>query len=411
MRKWLAVFLSLSLGVLVLAGCGSNAGKNDDGKVQLELFSNKSENVETYKEMIREFEKQNPDIKIKLTSPPEAETVIKARLTKNDLPDLMAIGGNATYGELARAGVLKDFSEEAVLDGIQPAYTKMIGQLAGDEVEGVYGIPYATNANTVIYNKEKFEKLGVDIPKTWDEFVEILEKADAAGETPIYFTLKDSWTAMIPWNSLAANTAGEDFAEKKNEDKTSFKKAYGPVADKMLQLLEYGHNDNFGVGYGDGNNAFAKGKSVMYLQGNWAIPEIKKANPDLQLGVFALPVTNDPEKNKLVSGVDVLLAMKADIQHPEEAMKWIEFMLDHENAQGYIDEQAAFSALEDVFQEEPTMEGIKVHFETGRITSFPDHYYPPGMQADNLIQDFLIKKDKEAFLNKMDQEWNKVINR
>ncbi|EDL63145.1 ABC transporter substrate-binding protein [Bacillus sp. SG-1] len=398
------------LGASILAGCGGG-DEASDGKVKLELFSNKSESINTYKDLIKKFESENPDIDIELNAPPEAETVLKSRLTKNDLPDIMSIGGNATYGELARAGVLNDFSDSEITDKIQPAYLEMIGKLVGDEKEGVYGIPYATNANAVIYNKAKFEELGVEIPKTWDEFIAIAEKAKAAGETPIYFTLKDAWTAMIPWNSIAANAAPEDFASQKNAGEASFQEDYQDVAEKMLTLLEYGHKDNMGKAYGDGNTAFAKGESVMYLQGNWAIPEIKKANPDIELGVFAMPVTNEPDQNRLVSGVDVLLTTTESTEHPEEAQKFIDFMIQEENAKSYIDEQAAFSAIEGVYQEDPVMEGIKTNFETGAITSFPDHYYPAGMGAENLIQEFLIKKDTDKFLNKIDKEWEKVQNR
>ncbi|RBW69827.1 ABC transporter substrate-binding protein [Bacillus taeanensis] len=407
-KKIVSGLLTLSLGASLLTGC---AGGEEDGKVTLELFSNKSENVETYKSLIEKFEEQNPDIDVEVNAPPEAETVLKTRLTKNDLPDIMAIGGNATYGDLAEAGVLKNFSGKEVVENIQPAYLEMIAKLVGGEKEGTYGLPYATNANTVIYNKAKFEELGLEVPKTWDEFIEALEKVKAAGETPIYFTLKDAWTGLIPWNSIASNLQGENFAAKKNAGEASFQENYDEVADKMLKLLEYGHKDNFGIGYNDGNTAFANGKSVFYLQGNWSIPEIQKANPDIELGVFPLPVTNNPEENKLVSGVDVLFAVTESTEHPEEAMKFVKFMLDPEQSKTYIDEQKAFSAVEGVIQEDPVMEGIVANFEEGRLTSFADHYYPAGMGPDALIQDFLIKKEKDQFLNRMDAEWEKVQNR
>lgn len=414
LKKLTSILTVTVLSTSVLAACGGGGddeGGGGEGKVKLELFSNKAESINTYKELIKQFEAENPNIKIELNAPPEAETVLKTRLTKNDLPDIMSIGGNATYGEIARAGVLKDFSDSELLGNIQPAYIEMIGKLVGDEKEGVYGIPYATNANAVIYNKTKFEELGVTPPTTWDDFIAIADKAKAAGQPAFYLTLKDAWTAMIPWNSIAANAAPEDFASKKNDGDASFQADYLEVTDKMLTLLNYGQKDIFGKAYGDGNTAFAKGESVMYLQGNWAIPEIKKANPDINLGVFAMPVTNDPAQNRLVSGVDVLLTMTEDTEHPDEAMKFIEFMTTKETATKYSNDQAAFSAIQGVFQEDPTFEGIRTNFEAGTITSFPDHYYPAGMQAANLIQEFLLKKDKDAFLEKMDKEWEKVQNR
>lgn len=408
-KKMTAGVMALTMGASLLAGCSS--GGADDGKVTLELFSNKVESIDTYKGLIKEFEAQNPDIKIKLDAPPEAETVLKTRLTKNDLPDIMSIAGNATYGELGRVGVLKDFSGTDLAKTVQPSYIDMVNRLVGPDGEGTYGLPYATNANAVIYNKAKFEEHGLEVPATWDEFIASLEKVKAAGDTPIYFTLKDAWTGMIAWNSLGANVAGEDFAEKKNAGEATFVENYDEVADKMAALVQYGHKDNMGIAYGDGNNAFANGKAVFYLQGNWAIPEILKANPEMELGVFPMPVTNDPEQNKLVSGVDVLLAVSEETEHKEEAMKFVEFMMTKETAQKYIDEQKAFSAIEGVYQENPVFEGIKANFETGAITSFPDHYYPAGMGAENLVQEFLIKKDKEKFLKKMDSEWEKVQNR
>jgi raffinose/stachyose/melibiose transport system substrate-binding protein len=408
-KKITALSAGLVLGAAILAGCSS--GEEADGKVTLNLFSNKSENINTYKGLIEEFEAENPDIRIKFDSPPEAETVLRTKLIKNDIPDVMLIAGNATYGELGRAGVLEDFADTELIDSIQPSYLDMVDRLVGPEKDGVYGMPYATNANTVIYNKQKFEELGLEVPKTWDEFIAILEKAKAAGEIPIYLTLKDAWTGMISLNSLGGNLAGEEFAEKKSSGKTSFVKSYDEVADKLLTLTEYGHKDNFGIAYGDGNNAFAAGEGVMYIQGNWAIPEILKANPEAELGVFPMPVTNDPKQNKLVSGVDVLMTISKDSEHKQEAEKFLKFMLKKETAKQYIDEQKAFSAIEGVYQEDPVFEGIKENFEKGKITSFQDHYYPAGMGAENILQEFLIEKKKSAFLKKMDREWEKVEDR
>ncbi|HET7616458.1 MAG TPA: extracellular solute-binding protein [Bacillales bacterium] len=419
MKKLLSSLMTIALSITLLAGCSSggsdgsgSGGSGDSGEqVQLELFSNKSESIGTYKELIKQFEKQNPNIKIKLEAPPEAETVLKTRLTKNDLPDIISMGATQTYGELARAGVLKDFSDYKNLDTIQPAYVKMLGKVVGSEKKGVYGIPYATNANGVIYNKAKFEKLGMKVPQTWDEFISELDKAKQAGEIPIYFTLKEPWTAMVTWNSLGANLAPDHFAELKNKGKATFQKEYKDVADHFLKLLDYGEKDLFGVGYGDGNKAFANGKGVFYLQGNWAIPEIKKANPDAKLGMFAFPATNDAAKNRLVSGVDVLLTVTETSEHPEQAQKFIDFMLKKDIAQKYTDEQAAFSAVKGVFQKDKTFIDIKTNFENGTITGFPDHFYPAGLQAANLVQAFLIKKDEEKFLKKMDTTWNKVLER
>lgn len=411
MKTVMKSIFSIIFGAIFLIGCSSGDGNGADGKVNLELFSNKTEAIETYRGLIEEFEEQNPDITIKLETPPEAETVLKTRLAKNDIPDILFIGGNATYGELAEAGVFHDFTDSDLLNEVQPSYIEMINKLVGQDEDATYAIPYATNANAVMYNKQKLDELGLDVPETWDDFIAALDTAKEAGEVPIYFTLKDAWTGMVLWNSLGGNLVGDDFAEKKTNGETTFVESYDEVADKALTLIDYGQKDVFGIGYDDGNKAFANGESVFYIQGNWAIPEILNANPDMDLGIFAMPVTNDPSKNNLVSGVDVLATINDDTKHKEEALKFLEFMTDKDIAKRYIDEQKAFSAFKGILQEDPAFEGVQESFEEGKLASFPDHYYPAGMQAENLIQEFYIEKDKEAGLEKLDKEWDKVVNR
>lgn len=81
----------------------------------------------------------------------------------------------------------------------------------------------------------------------------------------------------------------------------------------MKELLNYGQKDPFAYSYNDGTNAFSKGDSAMLLTGNFAIPQIRSTNPDMNLGAFTLPVLNDASKTKLVSGIDVMFSvMKAD---------------------------------------------------------------------------------------------------
>ena len=57
---------------------------------------------------------------------------------------------------------------------------------------------------------------------------------------------------------------------------------------------------------------------------------------------MALPSSDDQAQNKLVSGIDVMLAVSEASEHKEEAMKFVEFMVNEEVASQYIDEQKAF---------------------------------------------------------------------
>ncbi|OOE02677.1 ABC transporter substrate-binding protein [Anoxybacillus kestanbolensis] len=413
-KKRLIVFgnLIVSMILFFLVGCKAEEVDEKDsssGKVKIEFFHYKSEAKDTFDKLIAKFEKENPNIDVVNANPPDAETVLKTRVAKRDIPDIVAIGANSTFAELSKAGVFVDVTNAPELDSIQPAYIDMLRDVTG--LEKVYAIPYAANADGIIYNKTIFNELGLTVPKTWDELIAVAEKVKAAGKTPFYFTFKDAWTTLPAYNALAANTQGENFFDQLNDGKTTFQKGYKEATEKFVQLLEYGHKDNFGKGYADGNVAFAKGESAMYLQGIWAIPEIRKANPDIELGVFPYPATNDPENTKLVSGVDLLLAISKTSKHTEEARKFVNFLLDPENAKFYLSEQNAFSAIKGITQDDPALDGLKESFEKGALVDFPDHYIPLAVGLEKLLQQLTHDKDVEEFLKNLDAEWEKVQGR
>jgi raffinose/stachyose/melibiose transport system substrate-binding protein len=405
MQRW-ALYLLLSL-VLVMSGCGN--ASDSDGKVTIEFFQYKVEARDTFEALIADFEQENPGIKVELVTPPDAETVLKTRVAKNDVPDIVAIGANDTFKELAGAGVFQEMTDAPEVEQVETKYVEMIRQVSAQEE--LYALPYAANANGVIYNKALFAEQGLSVPQTWEEWITLCDEIKESGNTPFYFTFKDAWTTLPAFNALAANTQGEDFFAKRHAGDITFEKGYREAADKYLQLLEYGQSDPFGKGYADGNAAFAKGESFMYLQGIWAIPEIKKANPDVELGVFPYPVADDPAESLLVSGVDLLFALSKESEHAEAAETFIRFLLEPENAETYITEQNAFSAVKGVTQDDPILEGLLPSLEEGRVVGFPDHSIPLALQLENHLQEFSRKQDATRFLQQMDREWDRIQNR
>jgi raffinose/stachyose/melibiose transport system substrate-binding protein len=406
MKKSISLVATGMIALSVLAGCGGKeASGGSNGKVKIEFLEYKSEAKGTFSELAKKFEKENPNIDIVVTNPPDAITVLKTRVAKRDLPDVIGMGGDVSYAEISKAGALKDVSKDSALNDIQPAYIDMLKDIS--KQDKVYGIPYAANANAVIYNKTIFKELGIEVPTTWEEFIAAAEKVKAAGKIPFYFTFKDAWTALPAYNVLAANTQGDDFFKNLDKGDTKFAQGHKEAAEKLLTLLEYGHKDQNGKAYNDGNVAFAKGESAMYLQGIWAIPEIKKANPNIEVGVFPYPIGD----SKVVSGVDVLLAQSATTEHPKEAKKFIEFLLSDENMKEYLTQQNAFSAKTGIVQEAPELEGLKASFEKGAVVDFPDHYVPTAVALEKQLQVLTQKKDAKQYLKTLDTEWEKVANR
>lgn len=400
LKKATALMTAAVMGMSLLAGCSGGSAetekkeaKTKDGKVELEFLSTKPESKDTLQKLVDAYNGSQEDVVIKLTQPADAGTVLKTRMTKNDLPDIVAMGGDFNYVELQSAGAFIDLSEEDFLENINESYMKMLFQLNKDYEEKSYGVPYATNSSGVIYNKDIFEENSIEIPETFSDLMDACEKLQAAGVTPFELTFKDAWTILPTWNSIAPVLQPENFYTDKKEGKVTFADTHSEVLEKYLQIVNYAQQDYMGTSYDDGNKKFAAGEAAMMVNGSWAITEIKKANPDINVDQFKFPSSDDAAKNKVTSGVDVLFGITNSCGDADAAKDFIRFMVKKENAQTYADEQFAFSAVNGVEQNDATVAGVKEDIEAGEVVDFPDHYYPAGLDLSAVLSNFFLEKN------------------
>jgi len=226
-----------------------------DGRVELEFFQFKPEAIQAFDEVIAGFEAENPGIHVVQNAVPDAGTAIRTRLVRNDVPDVMTLNGDFSFGELSGAGVFYDFADEPVLDEVNPAIVEILQNLGTGGEGEVNGVPFANNASGVIYNMDLFAEHGVEPPTTFDEMVAAAETFQAEGVLPIYGTLKDQWTSLPAWNSISANVMPSDFFDRLRAEETSFAEVYPAVAERLLTLFSFAQEDKLSrdrIGQGPG---------------------------------------------------------------------------------------------------------------------------------------------------------------
>lgn len=159
-------FVSIILGLIVVIICGVFVLRNnlkDNNEVvfwtlQMSDFSDYMNGV------ISDFEKENPDIKIKWIDVPfsEGEKRTLASVLSDNPPDLINLNPDFS-ATLAQKGALYEIPEENAKQYNQA----IVNSLKYNDK--LYSLPwYATSAVT-IYNKALIEKAGVKIPKTYEE--------------------------------------------------------------------------------------------------------------------------------------------------------------------------------------------------------------------------------------------------
>lgn len=408
-KKCTALMLAAVMtACLCLTGCGDR--KNKDGKVVIELVQYKPEAVDVFEELEEKFNATHDDIELVIDSPNDAMTILKTRFIREDNPDIIGIGGDINYSNFLDAEMLMDISDFDGLNDIKENYLTTNKDLEYVPVDGVYACPYMSNAAGVLYNRDIFEEHGWEIPTTWDEFLQLCETIEAAGIQPLYFGFKDSWTCLAPWNAIAVDLCETDLTYQVNSGNAEFSEAYREVAEKDKALLDYAQPNPVAYGYNDACTAFARGESAMFVIGNYAIPQIKSVNPDINIDSFVFPASNNADENVLNSGNDLMFCIMEDCEYKEEAYEVLRFLLEDENVQMYLDDQSAVPCKKGDFELASELDGMNDYIVNGKIADYHDHHYPSEMAVDAMIQTYLLDDSNDAldtFLARFDKEWER----
>ncbi|HJC44249.1 MAG TPA: extracellular solute-binding protein [Candidatus Mediterraneibacter gallistercoris] len=399
-----AVLAASMLAAVILPGCGSD---ENSGVTEIEILQYKPEAATYFDQVEEQFNATHDDIHLTISSPNDASTIMRTRFVREDYPDIIGIGGDINYSYYVDADILADVSDYPGLANVKQSYLDILENLEITPKDGVFGVPYVANAAGILYNKDMFEEHGWQIPESWDELIDLCEEIKSEGILPFYFGFRDTWTCLAPWNSLAVDLAPADTCKKVNAGETTFTDNYREVAEKCLELVSYGPEDPVAYGYNDACTAFANGESAMYPIGSYAVPQILSVNPDMNIDSFVTPGNDDADKNTLNSGVDLMFAVTAACEHKEEAYEVLDFLMEDENIQAYIDDQNAVPCKEGDFDLAPMLDGMQSYIESGNMTDYQDHYYPSEMAVDAQIQTLIINKDVDAFLAKFDKDWQR----
>ena len=143
----------------------------------------------------------------------------------------------------------------------------------------------------------------------------------------------------------------------------------------------------------------------MYTIGSYAVPQIQSVNPDLDIDSFVMPASNNAEENILNSGIDLQFCITKECKNVDAAYEVLDFLLEHDNIQAYLDDQNAVPCIDEEFELAPMLDGMASYIEEGKMADFHDHYYHAEMAVDGMIQSYLLNGDKEAFLSQFDTDW------
>jgi raffinose/stachyose/melibiose transport system substrate-binding protein len=395
----------------VLSGCGGG------DTTAIRFHQSKPEVIGYFAELIKRFNESHPNLDVTH----DATTSLVAGFVREQPPDLALENFLLDVGNFVTRGALADLSDLPEAELIDPVVQEEVFQYASYQDETSV-LPYSVTAAGVVYNKALFEDNGLEIPTTWDELVAVCKAFEEAGVTPIYATYTDTWTTSqglfdYVGGSMIDIAAFYDQLKQQGGDvgadsEVSFTKTFGPAVDRMLELTAYFNKNAASRDYGDGNVAFSKGEAAMYLQGPWAIGEISKLNPDMQLGTFPLGATDDPADAKARINFDLALWIPRGSSTSSAAKELLTFLMQPEVINKYNEDNLGFSPLKDAPKvSDPRIEGLQAAFDEGRIYQGAGTYIPPVIPLPNYLQELVLTKNADLFLSRMDRDWARLAKR
>ncbi|MCO4466256.1 multiple sugar-binding ABC transporter, sugar-binding protein MsmE precursor [Streptococcus infantarius subsp. infantarius] len=349
------VAMLTAAAALTLTACSKNSDSSNDGKVTIEYFNQKTEMVDTLKEIIKDFEKENPKIHVKMTSVPSAGTVLKTRMLAGDAPDVINIyPQNVDFKEWAKAGYFENMTGKSYLENIKNHYEKNYA------VNGkIYSVPLSANVSGIYFNKTKFEELGLKVPETWDEFETLVKQIKTDGETPFALAGSEGWT-LNGYHQLAyiSVTGSGDKANDYlrfspvNSISTSDSEVKG-VLTRLDLLADKGNQQTNwqGASYNDSVVAFATGKALMMPGGSWVLAAIKQQDPNFEVSTFAFPGEKAGQEVTVGAG-DLALSISSSTKHKKECETFISYMASAKAMQKYYDVDGSPVSVEGVVEDD-----------------------------------------------------------
>jgi raffinose/stachyose/melibiose transport system substrate-binding protein len=314
-------FISITLAGAVLF---TGTALAQDTTITIESWRN--DDLTLWQEkIIPAFEKDHPGIKVKFTpsAPTEYNAALNSKLEAGSAGDLITCRPFDASLALYDAGHLADLSDMEAMSNFSDV-AKSAWQ--SDDGSASFCVPMASVIHGFIYNKDAFTELGIEVPKTEDEFFAILDTIKKDGNyIPLVMGTNDQWeAATMGYNNIGPNYwNGEEgrLALLKGEQKLTDEAWTAPYAT-LARWGEYMGDGYEAQTYPDSQNLFTLGRGAIYPAGSWEITGFNDL-ADFEMGVFKPPVKSAGDTCYISDHTDIGLGMNAASENAEAAKTFL----------------------------------------------------------------------------------------
>lgn len=305
-------------------------------------------------EMIAEFEKQNPDIKIDYTRTEQSDYFEKLQvaMASGTGPDLFGLTtGTMTEQYAPFAEDMSGLGDEYWSDWKDTISETAVEQCTTEDGT-VAGMPLLVAGMTdLLYNKTLMDECGIEkVPTTYEELKDAAAKAKEKGYVCVAAGAADDWVNS-DWFVQISNEFEEGAVyEAEKGERPWTDQCFVDTMTAWQNLFNDGIFEDGALGvatYPDARDQyFFARKSIFFLTGSWHLGPISPSNSEIQgtdignqgdtIGMCVFPSMSEDGKICGTSGVDIMLAVNKDCKEKEAAMKFVQFMADGDGQQYWV---------------------------------------------------------------------------
>ncbi|MDZ5783330.1 ABC transporter substrate-binding protein [Marinococcus luteus] len=323
----------IAFSALGLGGCSFESFGADDDRTEVEIMTGKVEINDAFEELAREYEEENPDVKIQITSVGGGSDylgTLKSRFSSGDAPDVFSVAGPRELQQFDQ--YVKDLSDT------ESAETALDGSLEQvSEGEKVYGLPFNYEGYGLIYNKRIFEEAGVnaDEIQSYEDLEAAVQTMDSQKEElgidgVFAFPGKEGWVIGGDLANAYLSPEFDESGTKAYEAETvdferedEYQRMFDLQAENSITpVLSMSYAQQV-------EEYFAQGDAAIIQQGNWVYPSLAQADEEFaneDIGMMPIPV--EGHEGEIPVGVPNYWAVNKDNddQSTQEAEAFLDWM-------------------------------------------------------------------------------------
>jgi len=369
--------------------------------------------VEYWQSIADAYMAYNPSVEVEIIGQPSSNVDVfqyeKTLLATGQFPDVMVMQNPADF---VPSGALLAFDEGELDYLLDPN----IGKIDGVQ----YVANYKKQVIGVFYNKDIFVANGLEVPQTYQAFLDVCEALKAKEILPVSIGIKDGWPQIMLANMLAGTDLlanDTSWGIQRNADTVKFN---NPQLVKAMEKYQYICQNYAGdslpsITYTQMLEQFFTGKAAMLPMGSWVNAEVAKAEQEFEVGWFPMP--GDDNANVLSVFVNEGLSISAMTKYPDVCKDFVKFFFaDKALYSDFLKGEQLFSTTKESVPYE--MIPLRKYIEEAiagmqEVEGFEsmtgDAAFLPGLKdyyTNKLTQNIAIGNDVATELDNFDKEWD-----